>query len=286
MNLLVIGASGLVGSHVLRVAKEHGHTVVGTYRNFALPGLQPLEITDHAAVQQLTRQVKPDAVVCCAAWSWVDGCEKDPERALRENRDSPRALAEAARRAGARFLHFSSSYVFDGTAGPYGEEDATCPLSVYGHAKLAGEDAVSQACEGSAVIVRTMGVYGEEAQRKNFVCQVIDNLSAGKRMRVPTDQIGNTSYAGDLAEGVLRLLETGARGIWNLGGPDPDVRRSDFALRIAREYQLDESLFDFLSTRELAQPAPRPLHGGLKIDKARSALDWHSREWKTIPRVS
>ena len=282
MKILVIGASGLVGSHVLRVAGEHGHEALGTYRNFPLDGLLALDVSDRAAVERFLDAHPVDAVVYCAAWSWVDGCEKDPERAFRENCENPGFMAEAAQRRGAAFLHYSSSYVFDGTAGPYGEDAQTHPISVYGRAKLAGEEAVQAACIGAALIVRTTGVYGVEAQRKNFVCQVIDNLRAGKRMRIPCDQLGNATEAGDLAEGSVRLLETRSSGLWNLAGPNPNLRRSDFALHIAREYQLDERLLDFSTTRELAQPAPRPLHGGLTIDKARNALDWHPREWVRI----
>ncbi len=102
-------------------------------------------------------------------------------------------------------------------------------------------------------------------------------------MRIPTDQLGNVTYAGDLAKACLMLLEKKARGIWNLGGPDPNVVRSDFAVRIARAYGLDEKLFDFVTTAQLNQPAPRPLHGGLVVEKARHALNWHPAEWVKLP---
>jgi len=284
MKLLVVGASGLVGSHILRIAKERGHEALGTYRTLVVDGLIPLDINDQEPIRALMTSCAPDAVVCCAAWSWVDGCENEPERAYRENRDNPRLIAEVAHQVGATFMHFSSSYVFDGRAGPYREEDQPNPISIYGMAKLAGENAVMEVCRGNALIVRTMGVYGEESQRKNFVYQVIDNLTAGKRMRIPIDQFGNSTYAGDLAEGCLRLLERKDAGIWNLAGPDPNVSRSDFARRIARDYGLNENLFDFSTTIQLSQSAARPLQGGLLINKARNAIQWNPHEWVPFSR--
>lgn len=275
MKFLIVGASGLVGWNLSRVAGQAGHAVTGTYHGFALPGLIQLDLDDAGKVRALLVREKPDVVVCCSAWSWVDGCQGDPGKAARLNRDQPGFLAREADLAGARFVHFSTSYVFDGTKGPYSEEDPPSPISVYGKAKLAGEKAVLEATGGSALIARTMGVYGEEPQRKNFVYQVRRNLGEGKRMKIPSDQIGNATYAPDLAGMLLTLLDRGLGGIWNLAGPEPDLKRRDLAERIAEAYGLDASLFDFVPTSSLGQPAPRPLHGGLKIGKI---LQYENRE--------
>lgn len=283
MKILVVGASGLVGGSCLRAAREAGHEVRGTFHAHPAVGLVPLALESEEAIAKVIGEFAPDAVICCAAWSWVDGCESDPDRAFRENCEQPARLARAAAAGGAQFVHFSTSYVFDGFEGPYREDAPPNPVSVYGRAKWAGENAVLEATEGRAAVVRTMGVYGEEPQRKNFVYQVRERLSAGQRMRVPDDQFGNASYSGDLAEGVLRLLTCGASGVWNLAGPDPCLCRRDFALRIAREYGLDETLFDFLPTAELRQPAARPRQGGLRIERMRGELKLEPREWVRIP---
>jgi dTDP-4-dehydrorhamnose reductase len=282
MRILVVGASGLMGWNCLKVMGALGHELLGTYHTHAMDGLVPLSLDSDSAVSSLVARFQPAAVICCAAWSWVDGCQGDPARAFRNNRDEPARLARHAHDFGASFVHFSSSYVFDGKLGPYCEEDLPNPLSVYGESKLAGEKAVLDATDGSATIVRTMGVYGEEPQKKNFVYQVRANLSAGRRMKVPLDQFGNASYAPDIATGVARLLVRKLDGIWNLAGPDPNLCRKDFALRIAREYGLDESLFDFVSTEELRQPAPRPRQGGLRIEKARTRLLLHFQDFTVI----
>jgi dTDP-4-dehydrorhamnose reductase len=128
-----------------------------------------------------------------------------------------------------------------------------------------------------------MGVYGEEFQRKNFVYQVVEHLSRGKRLRVPFDQLGNATHAGDLSQAILDLLAQHQSGIWNIAGPDPLLSRRDFALRIAQHYRLDPTLFDFVDTASLHQPAPRPLQGGLIIDKARAAIHFNPSPWRPVP---
>jgi dTDP-4-dehydrorhamnose reductase len=282
VKILIIGASGLVGSNCRSAFLAQGHEIIGTYSRFALPELLPLDAQDEPAICALMEKVQPEVVVNCAAWSWVDGCENDPGRAFALNARQPEALCQAAQSAGARFVHFSTSYVFDGENAPYDETAAPCPISVYGKSKLAGETAVVQVSGGSALVIRTMGVYGEEPQRKNFVYQVVDKLRRGERMKVPNDQFGNASYAADLADGLLRLLEAKHAGIWNLAGPEPELRRDVFALRIADAYGLSRDLFDFVSTAELRQAAPRPLRAGLKIDRAIAELGWQPHPWVSL----
>jgi dTDP-4-dehydrorhamnose reductase len=283
MRILVAGASGLVGSHCHAEALARGHEVLGTFRSTLVSGLVHLDLKDSEAVRQLIGAFRPDAIICCAAWSWVDGCEGDPARAFAENRDVPARLAEAARGGGARVLHFSSSYVFNGESGPYSEDGATDPLSVYARSKLAGESAVQSAADGQALIVRTMGVFGIETLRKNFVYQVIGNLSSGKPMRIPSDQLGNATHAADLAKGSVALIEKEASGIWNLAGNDPNLNRVAFARFIAERRGLDSSLIQPVLTWELNQPAKRPLHAGLNIGKALAALNWKPENLDQIP---
>lgn len=279
MNLLILGASGLVGSNLFRVGVSEGHTVFGTYNRYPLPHLGQLSLDDRRGLENVLKSRRPEAVICCAAWSWVDGCETDPARAFRENCEQPAMAAEVAHAAGARFVYLSSSYVFDGANGPYDEEATPHPLSVYARSKLAGEEAVARATANDALIARTMGVYGEEPQMKNFVYQVRRNLAAGRRMKIPCDQVGNATEAKNLSEGILCLLERRAHGIWNVAGPDPNLNRAQFARQIAHTYNLDESLFDFVSTADLQQAAARPLHGGLLTGKVTEATGWTPEGW-------
>ncbi|MCE0498806.1 MAG: SDR family oxidoreductase [Methylacidiphilales bacterium] len=282
MNLLVVGASGLVGWNFLRVARDAGHQVVGTYASHPIPGLRNLNIANAEAARDLLETFKPDAVVCCAGWSWVDGCQRDPKRAFLENAKLPSQLGRLALQYNARFLYFSTSYVFDGKDGPYDENATTNPISIYGESKLEGERLVLEATEGLALIARTMGVYGEEPQQKNFVYQVVRNLRGGKLMNIPSDQRGNASYVADLALMCISLLMRGTSGIWNVAGPEPELYRKEFALRVSHEYKLDSNLFRFITTSELGQPAPRPLQGGLKIDRAMNATGFKPSPWTSF----
>src|SRR5665213_1693423 len=166
MKLLIIGASGLIGSTLLRTARELGYQVLGTRNKQEIEGLVPLDLSNTEDCRRLIGEFRPDAVVCCAAWPWVDGCENDPERALRENCTQPARLAQLSAEVGAAYVYISTSYVFDGEKGPYSEEDTPNPINVYGRSKLSGEQAVLDATGGRAIIARTMGVYGAEVQRK------------------------------------------------------------------------------------------------------------------------
>lgn len=267
MKILIVGASGLVGSAVLRVGRQRGHDLVGTRLSRECPGLLHLDVADGNAVVQVMEDVLPEAVVYCAAWPWVDGCEQDPDRAFLHNARYPSFCARLAGERGVRFVYISTSYVFDGTCGPYSESERPNPINVYGHSKLAGESACLEAAEGRVLVIRTMGVYGEEVARKNFLYQVFDTLSDGRAMRVPFDQLGNATHADDLATMILLLLEADENGIWNAAGSEHSLARSDFALRIARHYGLDGDLIEPVETSVLGQLAPRPMHGGLRVDR-------------------
>jgi len=283
MKVLVVGASGLVGWNLLEAARSGGHDVLGTCSSHAMPGLVQLQIEDEKGRKQLLAKFCPDVAFCCIGWTWVDGCESDPARAFRENTEYPARLAASAVEIGSRFVYFSTSYVFDGKEGPYTEEAETNPLSVYGHSKLEGEREVLEATAGDALVARTMGVYGPEPQQKNFVYQVRKALSGGQSFRVPEDQFGNVTYAPDLARMAIALAGQGQRGIWNLAGPDPSVRRSDFARLIAQNYGLREELLIPIKTNLLHQPAQRPVQGGLIIEKAVRATSITPHAWVQMP---
>lgn len=272
MKILIVGASGLVGNNLYRSALEAGYEVLGTHRGDPVETLRTLDLADVEAMESLVSKFNPEAVLCCAAWPWVDGCESDPERARRENALQPAGLARAAHRIGARFVYFSTSYVFNGVDGPYDENASPSPINSYGWSKLEGEQRCLDATEGNAIIARTMGVFGQEPQRKNFVCQVHDQLSAGRGMKVPIDQYGNATHALDVSRATLSLIQKGESGIWNLAGPDPYLCRRDFALHICNLCHLDPSLFSFFTTEELAQSAARPRQGGLIIKRMQQEL--------------
>lgn len=267
MRILVLGASGLVGSHVLAEARARGHEVAGTCRSQAVPGLESLDLADEPALLGLLERFLPDAVVHAAGWTWVDGCERDPDRSRRENVEHPLAVARWCRDHAVRMLYFSTSYVFDGCAGPYDEDSLPNPLNVYGRHKRIAEEQLALVLGDRLLVARLICVWGRETARKNFAYQVMRAADEGRLLRLPADQLGNPTWAGDIAYWSVRLLEAGETGIWHLAGDGPDTSRVEWAeailegLRSAnRPHGVGMSA---VPTAMLDTAAPRPLCSGM-----------------------
>ncbi len=266
MKALVIGASGLVGGALLRALAAAQHDALGTYQARPAPGLLPLDIADALASRRVVAEVRPDVIFLTAALTAVDYCEDHEDEARAINVDGPRSVGEAARAEGARLVYYSTEYVFDGATGPYGENDPIQPQGVYARSKADGEQAVREAIR-EHLILRTTVVYDWDRASKNFAMQVWDRLSAGERMRVPYDQIGNPTLASFLADTSVELVARGVVGeTVNVVGRDR-VSRTEFGVRLARRLGLDERLIDPIATVDFHQRAPRPLNAGLKTDK-------------------
>jgi len=267
MKALVIGASGLVGSHLLAALKEAGDPATGTYHAMAAPGLGPLDVRDAAAVTACFAADRPEVVYLPASLTHVDFCETHERESHAVNVGGVLNVIRAAAAAGARIVYFSSDYVFAGDAGPYREGDPVSPLGVYARHKVEAERALPE----SALIVRTTVVYGYEAQRKNFVYRLRRVLSEGGEIKVPSDQVNSPTYAPNLAQASVALASTGKRGIYNVAGP-VRANRYEFALEAARVFGLDPTRIRPVSTAELGQDARRPLDAGLVPDKAQHEL--------------
>jgi dTDP-4-dehydrorhamnose reductase len=209
---------------------------------------------------------QPSVVFLSAALTAVDYCEDHPDEAQRINVEGPRGVAAAAAEVGAKLVFYSTEYVFDGTAGPYGEDDPIAPQGAYARSKARGEQAIRDTVDNH-LIIRTTVVFGWDRASKNFAMQVWQRLSAGEAMRVPADQIGNPTLVDFLAEASVRLAQDDVRGeTVNVVGRDR-VPRTEFAVRLARRLGLDSKLIQPVTTAELKQIAPRPLDAGLKTDK-------------------
>ncbi|MBI4351442.1 MAG: SDR family oxidoreductase [Elusimicrobia bacterium] len=267
MKALIIGASGQVGGTLSSLCVRRKIEVYGTSR-FG-QGFLYLDLAAPASVSAAFAKARPDLVLLCSAMTHVDGCERDPELARSVNAAGPALVAAECRRSGAKLAYFSTEYVFDGRNGPYGEEDAPNPVSVYGRTKLEGERAVLE-LEG-ALSVRTTVVYSHNPASKNFIMQLINNHRSGLRMRVPSDQVSNPTYAPDLAAAVLDLAEKGASGIYNVVAPDR-LGRYDFALKACAAFGFDPGFLEPALTSELGQAAERPLVAGLKTEKLEREL--------------
>ena len=273
VRALVIGASGLVGGAFLSVLRERGHDVAGTHGSRPRPGLVPFDFKQHLNLESLVsdRQL----VVLASALTHVDYCESHPEEARARNVDDVRRVAEACRDAGAALLSFSSDYVFDGAAGPYAEDAPVRPLSVYGKTKLAGEEVL--AALPRALVIRITNAFDVGYDDRNFVHRCVTHLRERKPLVVPSDQWATPCYATWLARQAVTLVERGAILAPDSprllhAGCDDLVSRGELARRVARQLGADPGIIEERPTAALAQPAPRPLRGGLRNDRWKRLL--------------
>lgn len=217
-RLLVVGASGLVGGELARRAAAAGHEILGVARHVRGAATVAADLGDRTAVDRLLGRFQPTAVAVCSAWSWVDGCERDPERSRRENVDTVATLVTATRGAPVRLLFYSTDHVFDGTRESYVEDDAVHPLGVYARDKRRAEEMLLE--HGRTLIARTAWVFGPELAEKNFAYTVMRAARAGTGLAVPAGQAGCPTFSGWLADATLRLLADSAGGIVHLTGDE------------------------------------------------------------------
>ena len=268
MRYLVLGGSGIVGRAVVAEAARRGVDVTARSR-------EETDITSRGEVARAIAASLPDLVVNCAAFTAVDRCESEPERAFAVNGEAVGVVAEETARSGARLIHLSTDYVFDGSGTePYAEDHPTAPRSVYGASKLAGEER-ALARKGS-LVVRTSWIFGSGGP--NFVDAIAGKLRAGERsLRVVADQRGGPTYAPFLASALLDLGEWGVDGIVHYQNR-PVVSWFELAASIARELGSGAEVVP-VSTAEVPRPAPRPAYSVLSVERferraARSVEAW------------
>jgi len=273
MKALIIGASGLVGSHLRQTCLARSWDVIGTYHNFAQPDLTFLELTDRDAVRSIIHTTQPNIVFLPAYLSNVDYCELHPDETYQINVVGSLNVATAAREVGAKLVFYSSDYVFNGENGSYSETDSPDPICVYGDQKLEIEQKIAHLMD-DWLILRITVVYGWEAQNKNFVSRLIKTLQNDQMIEVPQDQIGSPTLVNDIAEASCRLVEASANGIFHVAGTDW-IDRYQFALEVAKVFDLPTKNIQPVLTAELGQAARRPLKAGMKSDRLNQTIDWN-----------
>lgn len=262
---MVTGANGQLGKAVIRHLPNDFHCV-GVDITPEIDEIYPLDLTDASAVRPFLRKVDPDIIVNLAALTDVDRCEREPELSHAVNVNSLKLLSRTAPEA--YILHISSDYVFDGRSGPYGEEDRVNPINIYGKHKLESESICLSHSGGSAVI-RTNVVFDYmPTTQASFVKWVIDALQRGEDIRIVKDQWNNPTWTNSLSTVINRFVTEKYSGLYHYGGRDW-LNRYEFALMIARVFDLNPRLIHPISTQDLHQDAPRPLKCGLKTDLIR-----------------
>lgn len=263
MKILIVGASGLVGSHLLDVFNKGGDVVVGTHLNFPTKKTvfyNPLIESDE---NFKIEPYHPDVIIHCGALTNVDYCELNPEESEKATVTSTDRIAGYCRSLGAKLIYISTDYVFDGLNGPYTETEKTNPINVYGRHKLRAEEIVGTL--NNFLIARITNVYGEEERSKNFIARLLQMYQnqEDKTLHLPIDQFATPVYAGDVARMLHLLIKDNKSGIYNLSSTDYFARYT-LAKRVESYFPTNKSvMLKPIDTTTLKQAARRPLFGGL-----------------------
>lgn len=258
MRIIVTGAAGRLGGQLTKLLNERGQQVVGV--DIVGANVEIVDISDFQAAKNLVNRVKPDLVIHPAAWTDVDGCAHEPEKAIAINGFGTQHMAVAAAAVGAPILYVSSNEVFDGSAArPYREYDATNPINPYGYSKWVGERALLHT-NPRHYVVRTSWLFAHGG--KNFIQSILNAAQAGKTLRVVVNEVASPTYNDDLAEAILSLIETERFGVYHFVN-EGVCSRYQFA-----RYALDRSGFQDktvigISSHEWQRASSPPVYGGL-----------------------
>lgn len=267
----MLGSAGRAGAVLAaRLAELAPDTVAATRAE--------LDITDYFNLRWEFERLEPDLVINAAAGTDVDACQADPEAAALINIEGAANAARAAAASGARFVHLSTDYVFDGTRRLlYNEDDEPRPLSVYGATKWQGERAVLAGCPG-ALVVRTAWLFGGRGRRRTFMDGVLAAARGAGPVQVPADLTGSPTGVGDLADGILALLRTEAGGIVHVVCRG-EVSRLEFARAVLRLAGLES--VEVVAVRG-ARPdsAPRPAFSALDTARFTALTGLVPRDWR------
>lgn len=255
MRVLVTGVAGMVGRALKNHCTKAGDEVLG-YDH------QSLNISDLDLVKSTLLATKPDAVINCAAWTDVDGCELDPLRARTANAIGPENLATASRLVNAAFVTISTDYVFDGSkVGFYTQSDDPNPQSVYGQSKLEGEHR-AQVAYARTIVVRSGFIFGPGG--KNFLSTIVNLARSGAPVKAISDSYGTPTFSLHLAARLRELVNLDLPGIFHVVNAGNGVSYEEFARTALDRSGLGTVKLEAVTMDSLKRPAPRPVNSRLK----------------------
>jgi dTDP-4-dehydrorhamnose reductase len=278
-SFLLVGRNGQVGSELLPRLEMVGRVVA--------PDRAMLDLERPDSIGRIVESISPTVVINAAAYTGVDAAESDRARCFRINAEAPRVLAEAASRCGALLIHYSTNYVFDGSASsPYREGDPVAPLGVYGESKLLGELAVA-ASQSRHLVLRTSAIYGWRGT--NFMRRMLELAHERDELRVVSDQIVSPTPAAAIADATVRAIDaalsgrTRELGLYHLTTTGAvswlDFARAILARDPARARQRCRIVTP-IATAEYPTAARRPLNGVLSNDKFERAFGFSLGDWQ------
>lgn len=255
MKILITGAKGLVGRALAEHCAASGDAVFG-YDH------ESLDIADAEAVDAEIGAHRPDAVINCAAWTDVDGCETNPAKAEQVNALGPENLARACRNTGALLITISTDYVFDGRKdGFYTQRDQPQPISVYGRFKLEGERRAREA-SAHTIIVRSGYIFGHGG--KNFLSNVVTWAERGQKLKAIRDYWGTPTYGSDLAVRLRELAALDLPGIYHVVSSGEGASFETFSVAALKLAGLNSDVLELIDGDTLGRPAPRPRNSRLR----------------------
>ncbi|AYE34890.1 dTDP-4-dehydrorhamnose reductase [Clostridium septicum] len=281
MKILLLGAKGQLGQQIIKIIKEKKSELGSLPKDIinaelVCMDIDDLDITNIDQVKSILNKEKPNIIINSAAFTNVDGCESNYDLAFKVNALGGRNLAIVSEEIGAKLVHISTDYVFDGKgSSPLKECDITVPISAYGKTKLLGENYVKDFCS-RYFIVRTAWLYGYFG--KNFVYTIMNAGRERGKLTVVNDQRGNPTNAEDLAYHVLKLAVTEEYGIYHCTG-DGECTWYDFASKIIEYSGIDCEVLPVTSD-EYKTPAKRPEYSSLDNMMLRNTIGDEMREWE------
>jgi len=268
MKVLVTGAAGMLGRDLVPILAE-SHEVIEA-------DIDQFDIADWPSTLDFIEPRRPEALINLAAFTAVDRCETERDAAFRVNAVGPGNLARACERIGARIVHVSTDYVFEGAASrPWREDDRPMPKSVYGKSKHLGEIAVFGE-SGRCAVVRTAWLYGPHGG--NFVESILRIAGERDTLSVVDDQAGSPTYTVDLARGLATILDRGLCGLYHFTNSGQTTWRG-FALAVLAEAGLEREVLP-LTTEQLGRPAIRPLYSVMDTSKFERDAGYRPRSWE------
>lgn len=286
MKILITGANGLLGQKLVTLYNHQAMVEViatGRGENRNLPGTYTyvqMDITDENQVNQVIAEHRPEVIINTAAMTQVDQCETEKEACWKLNVTAVEYLIKASEKNHCFLIHLSTDFIFDGTAGPYTEEDKPNPLSYYAESKLASEKLLERSNIKYA-IARTQLVYGivPDMSRSNIILWVKNSLENGKNIKVVNDQWRTPTLAEDLAKGCALIAEKKAEGVFNISGEEL-LTPYDMAIATCEFFNLDKSLIEKVDGTVFSQTAKRPPRTGFVLDKAKKHLGYQPVSFK------
>jgi dTDP-4-dehydrorhamnose reductase len=265
-NVLVIGASGLVGSNIIQYFKTE-YNVLGTYFSYKTENTIFLDVNDYDSINHVEiESFKPNVIIHCGALTNVDLCELENEKSYLNTVQSTQNIIKLSEKYGAKLIYISTDYVFDGVNGPYDENDSPNPINVYGEHKLKAENLVKNL--NDFLIIRITNVYGNELRNKNFISRIINQIQKKESivLTLPYDQFATPINSSDIAKALILLINKKCKGVYNISSTDY-LNRVHLAQKVLSHFAYNNFTLKTLPTAELNQSAKRPLNGGLKNNK-------------------